>query len=125
MHVVGNNRYQRQKALLGIIFLFSPLEKEISLSNIQDRIGNCQWKSLLEYYFLHKFNDASELLDDLSELNNNGFLTESSYRYDTRQSERYFKLTPRGIEQGKMAASLFSTDMFEYLEYICEKSAVI
>ena len=109
--------------LLGIIYLFSPLSKEISLSEIQGRVRQFQWKFQLGYYFSKSFHCSNELLLDLEELDDNGLLQEYTCGYDSYLSERYFKLTNLGIGQGKKIVSRFSIDLLEYLEYIFESSA--
>ena len=116
MTTVETKKQQRQETLLGVIYLFSRLGKEISLSEIQNSVRQFQRRSHLGYSFPKRFNYSHKLMTDLKDLTYTGSLHEYNYRHDSFLPEKYFKLTPLGIGQGKKIVSQLSKDLLEYLE---------
>ena len=61
-----------------------------------------------------KDNGLDELLVDIDDLAHSGFLLECNYRYDSRLSERHFRLSSAGVYQGKVVVSRLYFDLLDY-----------
>ncbi len=102
--------------LLGIIFLFSPLRREISIQDIHKSVSHFQEKLQLGYSFSKHFNYSDTLMGDLEDLLNAGLLQEYAYSYDSFSPVEKLKLTVSGTDKGKETLSQLPADILEYLE---------
>ena len=107
-------KQNRQEMLLAIIYLFTPFDKEICFAEIQKRVSQLQRRYYLGYYFLKYSEHSYELLIDIEDLAQSGYLLECNYRYDTLLSERYFKFSSAGVCQSKATVSQLYFDILEY-----------
>ena len=109
-------KLRRQDMLLGIIFLFSPLHREISIQDIHKSVIHFQEKLQLGYSFSKHFNYSDTLMGDLEDLLNAGLLQEYSYSHDSFSPVERLKLSVTGTDKGKESVSQLPVDILEYLE---------
>jgi uncharacterized protein YwgA len=109
-------KQRRQEMLLGIIYLFSPLHREISVLEIQNYVSQFQQKQQLGYSFSKWLNYSNELMEDLEDLINMGALQEYNNGNDSFSRKGHLTLTDTGTGKGKETVSQLSIDVLEYLE---------
>ena len=109
-------KLRRQEMLLGIIYLFSPLHREISLLQIRNSINRFQRKLHLGYSFTKHFSYSDKLIEDLEDLIDADLLRECTYKDDSFSPEGILKLTINGKDKGKESVSKLPIDILEYLE---------
>jgi len=109
-------KLRRQDMLLGIIYLFSPLHREISIQDIHKSVSQFQEKLQLGYSFSKHFNYSDTLMGDLEDLLNTGLLQEYAYRQDSFSPVEKLKLTVTGVDRGKETVTRLPVELLEYLE---------
>ena len=94
---MNEEMWEQQNVLLVVLYSFYMKgEKEVSLSGFLDCVKRIQKQVPLNYEFSRRFLYSLELLEDLRDLEYQGFVHRLAYRHDAFLPKRFIKLTESG-----------------------------